>query len=854
MLRRIIGITGISLWAGLIVFAAVTGFTGKANSKEAEGMMEETSRLNINAKIARLDIETATLDRVIQLFGEPTKYIWGDKTFEKSDLPDNYILVYADGFNIYMRNSRIVELRHEGPDGYFWHGKLQFGSSIEEVIKTLGRPKKTVAGQPQPNAFEDGVLYKDIDGRKGHCYYSNKGKGVRFFFQDYKVTNLYVSRNDLSGRRPAKERPADAPGLKKAAAFGWKTTKEAGPVELKGDKIVSRVLPYPDFTSLFIRLPIAHAIATGQGVKVAIVQLSGGNEASAIIKKTAPGAEIRTYTLQAGRNSESETAQQISKYGCKVAVIPDVHLWPGRAAIQLTSQLIKNKLIVVVPSDLSEEYEKIKTVNTLQTMGALTVGRVNRQSLVMMEDDGEAQKPFNRQIRRIQTDVFSTVGIEPESSPTNPAATAAGVAALVLERRPELTGEEVRGKIIDGARKVWQETAIESNIRNSAGIIIDDITTRFTPTDERLIFRFKALDAAGSLEVDTEIPWFLNMLNCAKAWEITKGQGVVVVVSDQGFHIKHPALIKSIKSTMQFGPLAIESPGQNFHGTDMSRILLSVAPEAKIIPVLCSGDKEKLAQNIAKSFLFAAEQKADVITGSWAGWFNKNEEILSAVRKAADSGVTVSWFHYPEPYPGVLRPTLTYSSWQQELSIGFADRFLTDEPGFHPVEIEAGLSGTAPQAAGIASLVKSVNPELTPTEVEKLIFENSTDIGKGVLIPDAYKIVLAARGRIRAEEDKTTETIAKDLVSSLVSGDYKKAVENFDGTMKNALPAEKLQQVWNSIIAQSGPFVEQLGTRREKILQYDVIFVTCKFENAALDAKVVFDRNKQIAGFFFVPS
>jgi hypothetical protein len=103
-------------------------------------------------------------------------------------------------------------------------------------------------------------------------------------------------------------------------------------------------------------------------------------------------------------------------------------------------------------------------------------------------------------------------------------------------------------------------------------------------------------------------------------------------------------------------------------------------------------------------------------------------------------------------------------------------------------------------------------------------------------------------------EPTSIETLAKDLVSSLAGGDYKKAVENFDETMKAALPAEKLQQVWNSIIAQSGPFVEQLGTRKEKILLYDVIFVTCKFENSVLDTKVVFDRNKQIAGLFFVPS
>lgn len=98
------------------------------------------------------------------------------------------------------------------------------------------------------------------------------------------------------------------------------------------------------------------------------------------------------------------------------------------------------------------------------------------------------------------------------------------------------------------------------------------------------------------------------------------------------------------------------------------------------------------------------------------------------------------------------------------------------------------------------------------------------------------------------------ETQAKDLVSLLANGDYEKAVENFDETMKKALPADKLKEVWNSLIAQVGAFVEQTAVRKEKILGYDVVFVTCKFENSVLDAKVVFDSEKKIAGLFFVPS
>ncbi|MDD5063526.1 MAG: DUF3887 domain-containing protein [Phycisphaerae bacterium] len=103
-------------------------------------------------------------------------------------------------------------------------------------------------------------------------------------------------------------------------------------------------------------------------------------------------------------------------------------------------------------------------------------------------------------------------------------------------------------------------------------------------------------------------------------------------------------------------------------------------------------------------------------------------------------------------------------------------------------------------------------------------------------------------------ESTSIEILAKDLVSALSSGDCEKATENFDRIMKKTLTAEKLQQFWNSLIAQLGPFVEQAGTRRGKILRYDVIFVTCKFEKGPLDAKVVFNDKQQVAGLFFVPS
>ena len=56
----------------------------------------------------------------------------------------------------------------------------------------IGQPKSTVVGKQ--NKYEDGVLYKDIDGRPGFCYYGRKDKGTRMFFAKYKVIALYVTR------------------------------------------------------------------------------------------------------------------------------------------------------------------------------------------------------------------------------------------------------------------------------------------------------------------------------------------------------------------------------------------------------------------------------------------------------------------------------------------------------------------------------------------------------------------------------------------------------------------------------------------------------------------------------------
>jgi len=92
------------------------------------------------------------------------------------------------------------------------------------------------------------------------------------------------------------------------------------------------------------------------------------------------------------------------------------------------------------------------------------------------------------------------------------------------------------------------------------------------------------------------------------------------------------------------------------------------------------------------------------------------------------------------------------------------------------------------------------------------------------------------------------------FVDSLLAENYQAAVKEFDETMSRALPEEKLKQIWEKLQTQAGLFKEKLGVRTEQKGGYEIIYIVCAFEKADVDVKVVFNKDAEIAGLFFLPS
>lgn len=88
----------------------------------------------------------------------------------------------------------------------------------------------------------------------------------------------------------------------------------------------------------------------------------------------------------------------------------------------------------------------------------------------------------------------------------------------------------------------------------------------------------------------------------------------------------------------------------------------------------------------------------------------------------------------------------------------------------------------------------------------------------------------------------------------MTAGQFAAIEAQFTDQMKAALPEGRLATSWNGLAAQVGAFQKQTGTREEEAGGFHVGIVTCAFERATLDVRVVFDQEGRIAGLLMRPA
>ncbi len=252
--------------------------------------------------------------------------------------------------------------------------------------------------------------------------------------------------------------------------------------------------------------------------------------------------------------------------------------------------------------------------------------------------------------------------------------------------------------------------------------------------------------------------WNMSAIDMEKAWDITKGkEDVVIAIVDTGVDLNHPEFQGKLVNGYNVLNGSNRPQDDNGHGTHVAGIIAAktnnqqgvagIAWNNKIMPIKGIGsDGSGSSFDIAKGIIWAADHGASVINMS-VGNYHPSNVLHDAIKYAFNKNVVMvaasgndhtSQPSFPAAYPEVISvAAVDWQGKQAEFS-NFGSHIDVSAPGVdipstYTQNHYASLSGTSmacPHVAGLAGLIRSLNPSLSNTEVMKIMRQATRDAGK----------------------------------------------------------------------------------------------------------------------------
>ncbi|NTX07893.1 peptidase S8 [Myxococcus sp. CA051A] len=270
--------------------------------------------------------------------------------------------------------------------------------------------------------------------------------------------------------------------------------------------------------------------------------------------------------------------------------------------------------------------------------------------------------------------------------------------------------------------------------------------------------------------------WNLKMIDMPKAWERSRGKGVVVAVLDTGIayedhdDFKQVPDLKGVKFVPGYDFVNDDEHANDDHGhgthvagtiaqaTNNGEGVAGVAFEATLMPVkVLNHFGGGTTADIADAIRFAADKGANVINMSLGGG-GYSQVMANAVEYARKKGVTVvaaagnggrARVEFPAAYPGAVAVSAVgpegslapYSSYGKELDIAApgGDKRKGDQGGILQNTIDPrdpsrsvyasyqGTSMATPHVAAVAAMLYAAGAK-TPDAVEKALYAGAAKV------------------------------------------------------------------------------------------------------------------------------
>ena len=259
----------------------------------------------------------------------------------------------------------------------------------------------------------------------------------------------------------------------------------------------------------------------------------------------------------------------------------------------------------------------------------------------------------------------------------------------------------------------------------------------------------------------TNDQWFLHRIDAQEAWDISTGNtDIKVAIVDDAVLTTHPDLIPNLLPGYDVADNdtdAMPNTSDMSHGTHVAGIasgatnngigIASIGFNVKLIPVKSSNSAQFVSDAYA-GVVWAYQNDADVINMSWggSGFSQTGQNIITnaynagCVNVAAAGNDGVSTVFYPAGYDNIISVASSttndaksgfsnFGNWIDITAPGSAIRSTYIGNNFAPTYADLqGTSMASPLVAGLCGLIKSVNPQMTQTQIESCLLSTADNI------------------------------------------------------------------------------------------------------------------------------
>jgi PKD repeat protein len=269
--------------------------------------------------------------------------------------------------------------------------------------------------------------------------------------------------------------------------------------------------------------------------------------------------------------------------------------------------------------------------------------------------------------------------------------------------------------------------------------------------------------------------WNLDVINAEMAWDLNMGSpDINVAIVDNAVWIDHPDLTNKIvlshdvttAGNQNSNPPGTGDPGEWSHGTHVAGLVgaesdnligvASIGYDVSLIGVKASSSNPGQINGGFAGIQWAANNGADVINCSWggSGYSTSEQNVMNTVWGmgivvvAAAGNNAVNTPHYPSAYNHVISVASTnendvksdFSNYGATVDVcapggygnagpqGLMSTTYEETASYGYYNTYFGTSMASPMTSGLCGLIFSVNPELTPDELEAILEASCDDI------------------------------------------------------------------------------------------------------------------------------